>query len=77
MNARERVSHDYIALFLEAAVQKRIDYHDVLHGTEPLLKSFRPRCPVCTTPVAFTPWVDGLRAAKCGRCAHGWKEAPL
>jgi hypothetical protein len=77
MNEHELVAHDYITLFLDAAAQKRIDYMELLHGTEASLRSFRPRCPMRWSVVAITPWVDGLRAAKCGRCGHGWKEAPL
>lgn len=77
MNAREQVSHDYIAMFLDASAQGRIRYMDFLQGTDQLFKSFRPRCPVCWSVVSITPWVNGLRAAKCGRCWHAWKEAPL
>jgi hypothetical protein len=40
------------------------------------LEAFAPRCN-CGHVLRFSPWLDGLRVAKCERC--GWKtlEAPL
>ncbi len=77
MNSREQVAHDYIELFLDAAIQQRIGYMDVYQGTYDSLCAFRTRCPSCLGIVSHTDWSDQLRAAKCGRCGHGWKEASL
>ncbi len=75
MNAREHACHDYIKAILDQAHRKELDYHDVLYSIEPTLRSYRPRCPKCSGVVDFTPWFDELRAARCGRCSHTWKEA--
>ncbi len=75
MNDDELATHDYIAAVLEQAADKLIDYYDVTRSLQGPLESFRPRCPRCGSVVSFTPWVDALRAARCGRCSHVWKEA--
>lgn len=41
-----------------------------------LLPRFAARCN-CGKRLVFSPWVNGLRSARCNWCGAGWREAPL
>jgi hypothetical protein len=75
VNPDEQAADDAIHVILDAAVYDQIGHKTALHMMWRPMETFRPRCPKCRTAVAWTPWQAGLRAAKCGRCSHGWKEA--
>lgn len=75
MSEDELIAHDSIELTLESLQYGQISHRTALGIMQLPLESFRPRCPKCWSVVAWTPWVEGLRAARCGRCSHGWKES--
>jgi hypothetical protein len=77
MNDRELATHDYITAILDQAADNVLSHHDALWAIQGSLESFRPRCPSCASVVSYTPWSSGVRAARCGRCSHVWKEAAL
>ena len=75
MTLAEVQAHLFIIGTVNDAIEQGWHWSIVQDMTWKKLEVFRPRCPKCRTAVAWTPWIDGLRAAKCGRCKHGWKEA--
>jgi hypothetical protein len=75
VNERELAAHDYITAVLDQAADNVLSHRDAICTIQVPLESFRPRCPSCASIVSYTPWIDGVRAAKCGRCWHMWKEA--
>ncbi len=77
MNDDELATHDYITEILDRAHDNLIGYPDLLAVTDGPLRSFRARCPRCSSLVSFTKWAEGLRGAKCKRCPARWKEAEL
>jgi hypothetical protein len=76
MTTGEAQSHLAIVHVLEQAKVKHWHWSYVRDAVWASLESFRPRCN-CGYVLRFSPWLDGLRVAKCEGC--GWKtlESPL
>ncbi len=75
MNEAEQAAHDYIANILDQAYDGWLTHQEAVAAAQGSLERFRPRCPKCSSVVSFTPWQGNLRAARCGKCQHLWKEA--
>jgi hypothetical protein len=69
-------AHLSILETIEDAQDGDLPYRVALMRFQVPLETFAPRCN-CGHRLRFSPWLDGLRVAKCERC--GWKslESPL
>ncbi len=77
LSPHEAKAHLAIVEALDAAKVKKWHWTYTHSVVEQPLKAIAPRCQQCRHALAFSPWVDGLRAVRCNWCGAGWKEAPL
>jgi hypothetical protein len=76
LSTTEARAHLTIIETLALVLADKMHHRTALHIMWKPLESFAPRCN-CRAVLRFSPWLDGLRVAKCEGCEWKTLEASM